>query len=552
VVPIRGSSSRGGGEALLQLIDLAKHGYQIGFTPDGPRGPAHTVHGGIITAAQVSGAPIVPLSGKSRRKIVFNSWDKFELPLPFSVNVVAHGTPFTIDKEMSLDAAANLVRDKINQNSAAAQKRLDDAGGWFSMFIGNVLYSAYVGLGFLLSPLVLFGAMFKYGFGRTLKGLSERVGVVSREKFMSGGLWLHAASIGEWQALKPIVTRLEKENTQFHVTVSTPEAKELIKKQSPTLRVTLLPVDVPLVIRRWLRRLRPRALIIIETELWPVLINKLYQENIPVVIANGRLSNKSVHGWQALRPFAERLLGQITHYYVRSEVDRRNFEKIGAPAERITITGNTKSDNLSIINLTEKNEYRRRLVGDYDGVIVVAGSTWPGEENMIVELARQIDGGQARFIIAPRRKERLEKILKDSGHSWSRWSEIKDKTLWATDALLVDTFGDLASLYQAADVAFIGGSVYPKGGQNPLEAAAARAAVIFGPSMENFLDEAAKLVQNGGALQGSDSKSLLNLMDRLIRDESFRRETAAKAATAAQESQGAAGAVVSYLKEVFL
>src|SRR5262249_23678779 len=152
-------------------------------------------------------------------------------------------------------------------------------------------------------------------------------------------------------------------------------------------------------------------------------------------------------------------------------------------------TGNMKSDNLHLWSWEEKNRRRKDLFSHADGLLAVAGSTWPGEEESMLRLLEKPFTKKVRIILAPRRPERfkeVEKILESHPVSWSKWSLAKSIGDWNTDVLLVDTLGDLKDLYATADLAFLGGSLYPRGGQNPLEASASRLALLFGPHMENF------------------------------------------------------------------
>jgi 3-deoxy-D-manno-octulosonic-acid transferase len=229
----------------------------------------------------------------------------------------------------------------------------------------------------------------------------------------------------------------------------------------------------------------------------------------------------------------QRLLRRVSMFYVRTPADAENFKTLGAPVERVQEMGNLKIDNLHVISNDEKRARRTELWGNVSGPVIVAGSTWGVEEKTLLDVRG------ARLVIAPRRPERFDEVarlLESSGRSFSRWSKIKGAA-WTTDILLVDTLGDLGRMYQAADVAFIGGSLEPRGGQNPLEAAAARVPSVFGPSMHNFKWEAAALVRSGAAVQSADAVASLN---DLIQNESRRRTMGDAAARFVEQNQGVA------------
>lgn len=555
---VRGSTSKGGNQALMEMISLLDNKQQVGFTPDGPRGPAHTVQGGVVMAAQATGAPIIPTAYITRRKIVFNSWDKFVLPLPFSTTIVAHGEPFTIGKEESLDDAKERVRDaidKIGEEAAIAEKNAPTFAG---SLIGFLLFSVYKVLAFVLLPLLLGVAVLKYGVKRTSQSLAERFWPAKPVKAREGAfrLWFHAASVGEWQALKPVLREMKKTvEAAFLVTVSTPEARGLVSRDEPELDVSLMPVDFPWVVRSWIEKARPDAACVIETELWPNLLNELNRANIPSIIINGRLSSRSFTHWRLFKPFAWRLLNSATEFLVRTPLDGQRFCRLGAFPTAVHVLGNTKYDNLNIIKEGERAAMRNELFGNGDGFFVVGGSTWPTEEATLLKLfsLKSAVPQRLRLIVAPRRLSRVSDVVRafeSVAASWSAWSEVKKTGAWDTDILLVDTLGDLGRLYRTADLAFVGGSLYPHGGQNPLEPASAAVPVLFGPSMENFHEEAADLKQGGAARQARHEKDFLMDAQEIMTDAGLRQMMSEASARIVSGKQGASTRTAAMLRDL--
>ncbi|MCG3203478.1 MAG: hypothetical protein KCHDKBKB_00146 [Elusimicrobia bacterium] len=546
---VRGSSSRGGELALRELCDLSENGKQIGFTPDGPRGPVQTVHGGVVMAAQKSGVPIIPATFVSTRAIIFNSWDKFMMPLPFSRIVVAHGRPFYIPKDMVLEKAQTLVREALNKNVQEAEIVKRQLPSWFESFMGAVLYGFYTVLSLVFIPVVFIFSLFRFGGKRTLSFLTERL--IPPVPISSGKkrVWLHAASVGEWQALRPVLRHLKKNPLlELILTVSTPEARQLVKREQPEIHVQLLPLDYPFVVSSWIKRLCPAMVGIVETELWPRLLINLKKNRIPVMLINGRLSDKSRSGWGLFRPLAERILSSFSVLFVRTELDGRRFVELGAPPQRIRVAGNTKIDNLtprypSQEAQQEKMRLRNEILGSSDGILVVASSTWAGEEKNLLSIFSKKTENRLRLIIAPRRLERISEVVRLLGgvpQSWSLWSKVKESHSWESDILLVDTLGDLKELTALGDIGFVGGSLVSHGGQNPLESAASGIPVLFGPSMENFHEEARDLKAVGAARQARHEEDVVNDIFELATDESLRLSMGAAGVHYIESKQGAA------------
>ncbi len=539
---VRGSSSKGGEAALREMIGLLEAGEPVGFTPDGPRGPVQTVQGGVVSAAQASGAPIVAIAVSSRRRMTFSSWDKFFVPLPFSHIVVAHGKPFFLNKEIDLAAAKEEVRQNLNEACALAEAAERGGPSWGFSLLGAVLFGVYNFLILSLAPLWIPALAWKYGVKRAAQQLTQRLGGGIPPVPPGRKLWFHNASIGEWQALKPLLNALEsKKGLSFLVTVSTPEAKELILKEAPGLPVALLPMDLPWVVRRWIKKVNPDALLLVESELWPNLMHVLHRAKVPIFIVNGRLSETSFRFWKFFKPLAQKMMSEVSGFFVRTETDGRRFFGLGARLSDLKVTGNLKYDTLRVAPEDERLKLRRATFGGNDGVYLIAGSTWPGEEEEILELLKETLPMRLRIILAPRRSERfddVERLLESIPQSWSAWSKAKSLREWSTDILLVDTLGDLKDLYGAADVAFVGGSLAARGGQNPLEAACARLPVLFGPSMENFHREAQELKKAGAARQVRDGDVLRLVLKELITDEPLRRSMGEAASKVVREKQG--------------
>jgi 3-deoxy-D-manno-octulosonic-acid transferase len=243
---------------------------------------------------------------------------------------------------------------------------------------------------------------------------------------------------------------------------------------------------------------------------------------------------------------AHKIFTLPSYFFVRTEQDQKNFSQMGVDVGRTTITGNIKYDTLTLLDNKNRSEKRFTLLGlSPETFCVIGGSTWEGEEEALL-------ADRHRLILAPRRMARLpsvKQLVEQSGRSWSYWSEVKKTNRWTTDVLLIDTLGDLKDLYGVADVAFVGGSLIPHGGQSPLEPAAAATPVLFGTSMENFHEEAEALLKEEGAVQIHDAIELKRTIDDLSRDPVRRKNMGQSAQQSIKRRQGMSKKIVDSLVE---
>jgi 3-deoxy-D-manno-octulosonic-acid transferase len=517
---IRGSSSRGGEQALREMIRSLEEGKQVGFTPDGPRGPLQTVHGGIVSAAKSTNLPIVPTAVWARRKISFNSWDKFFIPLPFNSIVVAHGQPFHVSPSQSLEEAQNIIREELNKIQSQAEKNGQLLPSYFSSILAEHLHFFYSLLSLLLTPFLIifpfiFGFKRSFGYIKERFVIGEKIPQVSKKR-----IWLHAASVGEWQALLPLLKKLKTvSDLSIVITTSSPEARKIAAAQEPSIPVRLLPLDLNIFMRKWIKQIKPACAVLVETELWPSLIACLNDETVPIVVVNGRLSGKSTRHWLMIKPFIQRTLMMVSKFYVRSALDKERFLKLGAPLDRVKVTGNMKYDNLNYDSSVQKEKIKTQLVGSSPTSVLIGGSTWPGEESIFLKFLKDDKYSAWKVIIAPRKLERCDEIrqmFEKENINVTLWTDIKKNETWQTRLLLVNTLGELKNIYPAADLAFVGGSLIPHGGQNPLEPAGMGIPVTFGFSMDNFNEEKEALVKCGAAKEISSIENASLVWDELI------------------------------------
>jgi len=315
-------------------------------------------------------------------------------------------------------------------------------------------------------------------------GLPERLGVQPR--LAPGSVWIHAAAVGEIRSASRLVERLLGHGRSVCITATNGPGRELMRRLRPDLPCHFAPLDHPWCVGLALDRVAPAALVFVETELWPSWIAGAQGRGIPALVVSGRISDRSFPRYRLLRPIIEPALRRLEAVGARSELDAERFRALGAPPERVVVTGDLKLDvDEQAAPLAPDLE---RLLGEVP--LLVAGSTRAGEEGAVLEAfeAAERKGLAPALVLVPRHPTRtpeVERLLRERGRSWRRRTQAGEARLAAGEVLLVDTVGELAALYGRAQVAFVGGTLVPVGGHNLLEPAAAGCPVLFGPHTAN-------------------------------------------------------------------
>jgi 3-deoxy-D-manno-octulosonic-acid transferase len=365
-------------------------------------------------------------------------------------------------------------------------------------------------LNFLLIPLTFSYICWKAVRHKQLRYLKQRLGV-GLGAIPKNCLWLHCASVGEVNTALPLLHELHQRNPQqnFLITTNTPTGAEIVaRQQKPYLLHAYLPFDWMLSVTLFVTAVKPTALYVLETELWPNLFSVCHSRKIPVVIINGRLSPKTTSTYLWVRKVLGQLLLLTDHIYARSEADRAAFIKLGADSNKVSLIGNLKYSPPSS-RVIEKP--------GVNGEYIVAASTHADEEIKILQCWLKLDRPEL-LVIAPRHPERREEILKqlhsltDSVAVRSRNDEIKD----TTRVYLLDTVGELNNWFAGARLVIMGGSFIPRGGHNLLEPAHFGKAVIFGPSMENFHEEARLMLGKHAAVQVASVDKLCEQLQHFL------------------------------------
>ncbi|MDQ2695317.1 MAG: lipid IV(A) 3-deoxy-D-manno-octulosonic acid transferase [Pseudomonadota bacterium] len=400
---------------------------------------------------------------------------------------------------------------------------------------------------YLATPLVLLRL---YWRGRQAPGYrrrwGERFGFIAPPP-AAGCLWIHAVSVGEVRAALPLIRRLQGRypDAPLLVTTTTPTGSRQVREALPGVHHAYAPYDLPGAVARFFRRARPRLAVIMETELWPNLFHHCRAAGVPLVVANARLSERSMQGYARLAGLTARTLARVTVVAAQSGADGERFRRLGAP--RVRVIGNIKYDLTPPPGLAEQGQALRRGFGGRP--VLIAASTHQGEDEQVLEAfaALRRDLPEALLLLVPRHPERfaavtalcrrqgLAVVTRSSGQSA------------VSDVFMGDTMGELLLFYAAADVAFVGGSLVPTGGHNVLEPALLGLPVLFGPHMFNFAEIARHLLEAEAAWQVRDAADLAAAAGRLLANRALRESMGRHGQAVVESNRGALAALLEII-----
>jgi 3-deoxy-D-manno-octulosonic-acid transferase len=402
--------------------------------------------------------------------------------------------------------------------------------------------------------------------GRYRAGLAGRLGRVPEElRAVVAGrnvVWVHAVSVGEVMAATQLIRELKMALPWWVVAVSTTTetGQRLATERLTGSPVFYLPLDFAFVVRRYLRVLRPKMLVLMESELWPRLMEECAKDGVPMVVVNARVSDRSFPRYMRLRRLWRPLLVKVSLFLAQSKETAERLVKIGAPVERVRVTGNLKYDAKAASASAMTKRIGSLL---HEARLVVAGSTLAGEEEALLAAWPAIHEAvpDAALLIAPRHTDRfdaVEELIRKSGLPFFRCSHLLVNTEpGLIDAeldmcgtiLLLDTIGDLAAMYGLGAVAFVGGSLVAKGGHNPLEPAQFGVPVMMGASYENFR-EIVDVMRESDAIRIVPTASLGAAMVEMLKDEGAARAMGERGRAVFEAQAGATARTVDALMEL--
>jgi 3-deoxy-D-manno-octulosonic-acid transferase len=413
-----------------------------------------------------------------------------------------------------------------------------------------LLYNVLFAIGFLLlTPRFLLRMKRRGGYARHFGQRFARYDEGVRARLAQGPrVWVHAVSVGElfvalklmeeWRALRP--------GLRFAVTTTTSTGRAIADARVKEPDVVLyFPLDFPPIMRRALDAIRPAAVVLVELELWPNLVRLARRRGAPVFLLNGRISDHSFNGYRRLRFFTRRILPLLEGLYPQSAADAERLVALGAPAERVRVTGSAKYDVATAEPEAEaKARAALRAAGvPDDAVVLLGGSTWPGEEDALLDAYRALKPAHPRLalVLVPRHVERVPEILpalRARGHVVRLRTDASAPAA-APDVLLVDTTGELKNLYACADAIFVGKSLTRHGGQNPIEPALYGKPVVVGPNMENFAAIMEDFRAAEALVQVGSAGELAQALGALLADPPRMRELGRRAAEVVRSRRGA-------------
>ncbi len=416
----------------------------------------------------------------------------------------------------------------------------------------------------LASPWFIYQAL---RYKKYVGSLGQRMGYLPVSFNMDGddSIWIHAVSVGEVLTARPLISDLKRRypNLRMFLSTTTMAGQQLARRNVQDVdAVFYFPFDLGFVVRRTLDLVRPKLFIMMETEIWPNLLRECRARGVKTAVVNGRISARSFPRYRMIRPMMRRVLAHIDKFLVQSEESARRFIDLGADPARVVVTGSLKFDSLELSStaLQAGAPAARSVRGGVEArardrvlryfrvpaarPVIVSGSTMKGEEVAVLRAFRRVRTAAPNtlLVLAPRNPERFaeaEQLARQEGWKVARRSDLAVDAEPRVDVVVLDTIGELATIYQIATVVFVGGSLVATGGHNVLEPAVFGKPIVFGPHMENFLEIAEAFVSNGAGVQLTGEADLEEAFLSLMGDPVRRARLGAAARALVEANRGA-------------
>jgi 3-deoxy-D-manno-octulosonic-acid transferase len=385
--------------------------------------------------------------------------------------------------------------------------------------------------------------------------LPGRFGLSKSPQFQSS-IWVHAVSVGEVKAVEKLLERLREQfpGKPLVVSTATPAGQQLARERSDIVDHTLyFPLDLPWCVRRTVERVDPETVIIAETEIWPNFLRACRERGVRVVMINGRISDRSFSRYRMARRWLRRVFEDYTIIGMQSEIDRQRIEAIGADPQKVTVLGNLKFDTVTAHRGVDN--LLATFLRNWNP-LWIAASTMPGEEALVLDAFDELRAAHPdlKLLIAPRHADRFDsvaEIIAEKGFRTIRRSRLQaapSSPNGRANVFLLDSIGELATLFQYATVVYMGGSLVPSGGHNVLEPARHSKPVVFGPHMENFRDIARLFLEAKAAIQFQHASELAPAVSSLLSNPQQASELGRNALTIVQQNSGATERVLRMLE----
>jgi len=411
-----------------------------------------------------------------------------------------------------------------------------------------------------VSPIGLYRLIWQ---NRYRKGWLDRLGKLQRKTPSKKCIWLHAVSLGEVNAARTVIQQLEQRFPDYEIVISTTTDTGYARATSlfaPRHYVFYFPFDFTLTMRRAFSNLQPSLCLLMELEVWPNFVYYAAKFSIPVVVINGRISDKSLRWYRNIKPFARRIFRNLTLVLAQTQQYADRFHQLGVPRDRIVVTGSLKYDTAQITDKVENADTLAQQLKLHSGRLWVAGGTGNDEEKIILDAYRQLKTNpefqDLRLAVIPRKPERFEQVaaeIQTRSLPLIRYSHIKAGQPFPTDidiyqaVILGDTMGDLRKFYSLATVVFVGRSLVPMGGSDMMEAAALGKCTLFGPHTFNFRQTVEALLAANGALLVKDKDHLIRTLTKCLTQPDFARQIARNGQQVIRQNQGATARTIEHI-----
>jgi 3-deoxy-D-manno-octulosonic-acid transferase len=427
------------------------------------------------------------------------------------------------------------------------------------------MYLAYSLLTLILfivvSPYFVYQAI---RYNKYIGSLGQRLGYLPISLNVDGeeSIWIHAVSVGEALTARALAEDLKARYPRLRLFLSTTTmaGQEVARRSLHHVdAVFYFPFDWAFIVRRTLDIVKPRVFIMMETELWPNLLQVCRKRGVKMVVINGRISSRSYPRYRLIRPFFRRVLADVDRFCMQSEESARRLVELGADPARVTVTGSLKFDALEVPTTASHGRPRDRVLRFFrippNRVVIVAGSTIRGEEAAVLRAFARIKTTMpnALAIVAPRQAGRfgeVERLSREAGFVTVRRSELPIDADPRADVIVLDSLGELAQLYQVATAVFVGGSLVNQGGHNILEPAMFGKPIVFGPHMQNFQEIAEAFITNGAAMQVQSERELDEALLTLVTDPVRRARLGAAARALVEANRGAKNKTLAVIADL--